>query len=132
MNLSIYNAALRLVVVVIDESRPAGPYATVWNGKDEDGTPTTSGACFYRLSAKEFGAWGLFDDAPRMLTCTAAGDCRLLKIEREEFLQILSDGPYITEHVLRKIVKKMRTLMTHLNTWSEIETLRAEILKTFL
>ena len=51
VNLSIYDAAGRLVAVLVDESRPAGPYATVWNGKGENGTPATSGVYFYRLSS---------------------------------------------------------------------------------
>ena len=54
VNLSIYNAAGKLVAVLIDESRPAGPYATVWNGKDRNGTPAASGVYFYKLTAKEF------------------------------------------------------------------------------
>ena len=54
MNLSIYNAAGKLVAVLIDESRPAGPYATVWNGKDKNGTSAASGVYFYRLITNQF------------------------------------------------------------------------------
>ena len=41
----------QVVAVLIDESRPAGPYATVWNGKDKNGTAAASGVYFYRLTA---------------------------------------------------------------------------------
>ena len=54
MNLSIYDAAGRLVRELINESRPAGPYATVWNGKDQNGSAVASGVYFYRLTANEF------------------------------------------------------------------------------
>ena len=54
VNLSIYNAAGQLVTVLINESRPAGPYTTVWNGKAENGTTAASGVYFYRLITNEF------------------------------------------------------------------------------
>ena len=54
VNLSIYNAAGQLVAVLVNESRSAGPYAAVWNGKAENGTPAASGVYFYRLITEEF------------------------------------------------------------------------------
>ncbi len=54
VNLSVYNAAGQLVTVLINESRPAGPYATAWNGKAENGSPAASGVYFYKLETEEF------------------------------------------------------------------------------
>jgi hypothetical protein len=54
VNLSVYDAAGRLVAVLINESRPAGQYATVWNGNTGIGTPAASGVYFYKLETKEF------------------------------------------------------------------------------
>ncbi len=54
VNLSIYNAAGQLVTVLINESRPAGQYSTVWNGKSENGTPAASGVYFYKFETEEF------------------------------------------------------------------------------
>ncbi|MCK9995193.1 MAG: T9SS type A sorting domain-containing protein [Candidatus Krumholzibacteria bacterium] len=54
VNISIFNAAGKLVAVLIDESRPAGAYAAVWNGKSENGTPAASGVYFYRLTAGNY------------------------------------------------------------------------------
>jgi len=54
VNLSIYNASGQLVAVLINESRPAGQYATVWNGKVENESSAASGVYFYKLTAKEF------------------------------------------------------------------------------
>ncbi len=50
VSLRIYDAAGRLVATLIDESRLAGQYATVWNGKDQHGISAASGVYFYRLS----------------------------------------------------------------------------------
>jgi CRP/FNR family transcriptional regulator len=65
-------------------------------------------------SGKEFGTWGLFDDEPRMLTATSVTESRLLRIAREEFLEVLSNSPHLTESVLKKIVKRMKNLADRL------------------
>jgi hypothetical protein len=54
VSLRIYDAAGRLVRVLIDEDRPAGSYKAVWNGSDSAGAKVSSGVYFYRLSAGEF------------------------------------------------------------------------------
>ena len=54
VNLSVYDAAGRQVAVLINESRPAGQYATVWNGKTENEIPAASGIYFYRLTVDGF------------------------------------------------------------------------------
>ncbi len=54
VNLNVYDAAGRLVATLINESRPAGPYTTVWNGKSGNGTPAASGVYFYKLETEEF------------------------------------------------------------------------------
>jgi len=39
-----------VVVARIDEGmQPAGAHNTIWNGRDDDGTPAASGVYFYRL-----------------------------------------------------------------------------------
>ncbi len=65
------------------------------------------------LTAKHkdvFGTWALFDDAPRMLTATALEETRLLRIEREDFYDILADHMKITEGILKSITKRWRAL----------------------
>lgn len=54
MSLRIYDAAGRLIITLIDESRPAGNYNAEWNGRDKNGSIVASGVYFYRLSAEEF------------------------------------------------------------------------------
>ena len=58
-----------------------------------------------------FGTWALFDEEPRVTTATAAEDSRLLRIDREEFLDLLSDHTEITQAVLKNIAARMRGLI---------------------
>lgn len=58
-----------------------------------------------------FGTWALFDDKPRVATATPLGDTRLLRIGREDFLDLLSDHVQITEGVLKTIVGRLRGLL---------------------
>jgi CRP-like cAMP-binding protein len=62
--------------------------------------------------AKEaFGTWALFDDEPHVATATAVEDSRLLKVDREEFLELLSDHTEITQAVLKNFAGRMRGLL---------------------
>lgn len=58
-----------------------------------------------------FGTWALFDEEPRLTTATAAEDSRLLRIDRDEFLELLSDHTEITRAVLKNIAGRMRSLL---------------------
>jgi len=54
VSLRIYDAAGRLVRVLVDGSRPAGVYAELWDGRDSIGRAVASGIYFYRLQAGAF------------------------------------------------------------------------------
>ena len=54
VKLRIYDVAGRLVRVLIDETRNAGTYGTVWDGKNKNGHATASGVYFCRMEAKEY------------------------------------------------------------------------------
>lgn len=58
-----------------------------------------------------FGTWALFDDEPRVVTATALEDCRLLRILKEDFIELLGDHIGITQGVLKMIVKRLRSLV---------------------
>ncbi len=49
VTLSVYNAAGRLVRILINEKRPAGHYSDAWNGMDSNGNSVSSGVYFYKL-----------------------------------------------------------------------------------
>jgi ATP/ADP translocase/HEAT repeat protein len=57
-----------------------------------------------------FGTWALFDDEPRVLTATATEDTRLLRIDRNEFNDLLSDDVRIAKGIIRTVTRKLRAL----------------------
>jgi flagellar hook assembly protein FlgD len=51
VTLQIYDVAGRLVRTLVNESRDAGRYSTVWDGRSNNGSQVGSGVYFYRLQA---------------------------------------------------------------------------------
>jgi len=58
------------------------------------------------------GNWALFDDQPAVATATCAEDTSLLKIEREEFFDLLADHAEMTQRMFRALVKRVRSLLS--------------------
>jgi len=58
-----------------------------------------------------FGTWALFDDEPRVLAANATIDSRLLRIDKEAFIDLLADNVQITRGVLKAIVGRLRKLL---------------------
>jgi CRP-like cAMP-binding protein len=56
------------------------------------------------------GAWALFDDQPRTLTAATLTNCRLLRIDREQFFDLLSDHGGITQGIFKTLVRRIRSL----------------------
>ncbi len=57
-----------------------------------------------------FGTWALFDDEPRVLAATAIENTRLLRIDRGEFNDLLSDDVRIAQGIIRTVARKLREL----------------------
>lgn len=57
-----------------------------------------------------FGAWALFDDAPRIATAVSREESRLLYIPREDFYVVLSDHVDIVEGLFKHLVGRLRRL----------------------
>lgn len=69
------------------------------------------------LIAKEkddFGTWALFDDEPRVATATTIEETRLLRIDREEFVDLLADYVAITQSILKTMAKRLRRLLSRI------------------
>ncbi len=65
-----------------------------------------------RTGAKEaFGTWALFDDEPQVTSATAVEDTRLLRIDREDFVDLLADHIQITQAILKSMVSRLRNLV---------------------
>lgn len=58
-----------------------------------------------------FGTWALFDDEPRVLAAEAMEDSRLLRIDRGEFNDLLSDDVRIAQGIIRTVARKLRELV---------------------
>ncbi len=58
-----------------------------------------------------FGTWALFDNDPRVVTAIAMEDSRLLRIQKEDFIDLLGDNVRITQGVMKKLAKRLRSLL---------------------
>ena len=62
-----------------------------------------------------FGTWALFDDEPRVVTATSLEDTQLLRIDKEEFVDLLADHVAITQSILKTMAKRLRNLMRRIS-----------------
>jgi len=58
-----------------------------------------------------FGTWALFDESPRLVTATVEDDCNLLRIDRDDFIDLLADNVQITQGVLKMMARRLRGLV---------------------
>ena len=64
---------------------------------------------FARLGAGEcFGEMAILDSAPRSATVSALDDVDCLKIEREDFYDILGEKPEIAQGIIRVLTARLR------------------------
>jgi len=57
-----------------------------------------------------FGTWALLDEEPRVTTATATEETRLLRIDREDFVDLLADQVQIAQGIIRNVAHRMRAL----------------------
>jgi CRP-like cAMP-binding protein len=62
-------------------------------------------------SGDPFGTWALFDEEPRVSAATAMEDSLLLRLDKEDFIDLLADNIDITQGVLKALVKRMRDFL---------------------
>lgn len=58
-----------------------------------------------------FGTWALFDDEPRLSAATPVEEAHLLRLDKEDFIDLLADNVEITQGVLKALVKRVRGLI---------------------
>jgi CRP-like cAMP-binding protein len=58
-----------------------------------------------------FGTWALLDDEPRVATATVVEDARLLRVDRDDFMELLTDHSEITQGLFKTVVGRMRGLL---------------------
>jgi M6 family metalloprotease-like protein len=54
VSLRVYDVSGAVVRTLVDESKAAGSYTLTWNGRDNHGSPVSSGVYFYRITAGSF------------------------------------------------------------------------------
>ncbi|MBU0985502.1 MAG: cyclic nucleotide-binding domain-containing protein [candidate division Zixibacteria bacterium] len=63
-----------------------------------------------------FGTWSLFDDRPTVVTATALEHTRLLRVDREDFIDLLADHVQIAQGVLKKMAGRLRGLASRIGS----------------
>jgi CRP-like cAMP-binding protein len=58
-----------------------------------------------------FGVWALFDEEMRVATALSTKRSEVLKIDRDDFFDLLADHVQITQGILKSIVRRLRSLM---------------------
>jgi CRP/FNR family transcriptional regulator, cyclic AMP receptor protein len=57
-----------------------------------------------------FGTWALFDDELRMVAATTVEPTQLLRLDKEDFLEVLADHVLVLQAVFKALVKRVRAL----------------------
>lgn len=60
---------------------------------------------------KTFGTWALFDDEARMVSAVCLSDTKVLRISRDDFLDLLADNVGITQGILKQMARRLRSLI---------------------
>lgn len=96
--------------VLFEESRPLSALFVLLEGKIEMGR---GGQTMFTVGPDEtIGNWALFDNQPSVVTATAIEDSQLLKIEREDFFDLLADHSEITRNLFQALFQRVRSLLT--------------------
>ncbi|OQY30011.1 MAG: hypothetical protein B6244_01760 [Candidatus Cloacimonetes bacterium 4572_55] len=56
VGLRIYNSAGQLINTLIDKTLPVGSHTVIWNGKNEQSLPVSSGIYFYQIETENYSA----------------------------------------------------------------------------
>lgn len=62
-------------------------------------------------SGEAFGTWALFDDEVRVSAATVLEEARVLRVGKEDFIDLLADNVEITQGVLKALVGRVRGLI---------------------
>jgi len=90
--------------ILFEESRPLSALYVLLEGKIEMGR---GGQTMFTVGPDEtIGNWALFDNQPSVVTATAVEDSRLLKIEREDFFDLLADHSEITRNLFQALFQR--------------------------
>lgn len=58
-----------------------------------------------------FGVWALFDEERRVVTAVTETEARVLRIDRDNFAEILADHSQIAQSLLQTLSRRLRGIM---------------------
>ena len=96
--------------IIFEEGQPASALFVIISGSVE---LTRDGVQVMTLGESEaMGAWTMFEAEPLVMTATAAEDTLLLRVDREDFFDLLLDYPELGQGILKSLVRRLRKLVT--------------------
>jgi CRP-like cAMP-binding protein len=96
--------------VLVEQNRPLSALYVVLDGQIE---MSRSGRTMFHVGSDEtIGNWALFDEQPSVVTATALEDSSLLRIDREDFFDLLADHSEVTREMFQALFKRVRSLLT--------------------
>lgn len=92
-----------------EEGRPQSALFLVLDGKFD---MKRGGRRIFSIGPGEtIGNWALFDDKPSLVSALAVEPSTILRIEREDFYDLLADNPEITRTMFEALFQRVRTLL---------------------
>lgn len=96
--------------IVVEEGGPIAALYAVLDGSIEMRRGDT---VIYSIGANEtLGNWALFDSKPSVVAAVATTDAWLLRIDREEFFELLADHGDVTRELFQALFKRVRSLLS--------------------
>ena len=69
------------------------------------------GGTLLAADGQAFGTWALIDRAPSLVTATCVQPTRVLRIERDDFDDLLSENPELAIGLLQGVARRVRALV---------------------
>jgi CRP-like cAMP-binding protein len=95
---------------LIEQNRALSSLYVVLSGRIE---MSRGGQVVFNVGPDEtIGNWALFDEQPSVVTATASEDSSLLRIDRDDFFDLLADHSEMTREIFQALFKRVRSLLT--------------------
>jgi CRP-like cAMP-binding protein len=95
--------------IILDANRTPDSLYVILDGSVD--ITTAEGVSTRAVQNDVLGAWALFDSEPLRITARASDHCKLLRIARDDFYELLSDNMEITASIFSMMVKRFRQLV---------------------
>ncbi len=95
---------------LFEEHHPLGSLYVLLEGRVE---MSREGKAMFTVGPDEtIGNWAFFDDQPSVVSAKVLEDTWLLRIDREDFFDLLADHGEITRNLFQALFKRVRSLLT--------------------